>query len=215
MAAAEVKLQHNLPAASTIKLRADREGWVRKATLRQLNAAAHRLAHSKSGGEDNPSIDSVEERAAKLLEHRADWPAIRASIQQAVADLESAPQRAAELIQRERDAQAVKPVSKRKDLGIRDELAILRTVLVLAKTKLESLMQAAGALQVVQTGERRAWGLDEAADGDSQFTDEDRAKLDALYVEAIDGAQKQAEEMAERMRAISAMVAAGSTGALH
>jgi hypothetical protein len=214
------------PDKGVVSRRAEREHWVRAASLTQLRRQAHRAADQRSpeyeqlvGNRSNNAVRSLDEqvelRAAKLTEHRADWPVIREAIQQAISDLENAPAKAAELIQRERDAQAAKPASKRRDVGVRDELQILRAVIALAKARLDALLTSAQAVGVMQAGERKAWALDETSDDDATFTDEDRQKLDALYVEAINSAERGAREVTERMKAIAEMVASGSTGAVH
>lgn len=200
-----------LPAVPSIKARSDREGWVKQCSVAQLNTAAHRLADSLSNDESKSTLDSIDDRAAIISQHRNDWPALRAQIAQAIEDLRTAPERAAELLERDRAAEADKPLKIRKTFSARDEISYATAVMRLARTRLEGLYTAAQAIEAVQRSERKAWGLDIEEDPTGQFTAEDRAKLDAMYESAIADAEKQASEMAERMRAIRQL----ASGSVH
>jgi predicted transcriptional regulator len=190
-----------LPAVPTIKKRSDREGWVKKASLRALNAQAHRLADGETNGQANP-IASIESRTDVILRHRSQWPMVSGAIQDAIREIETALDRADERFREEKAEQIAKPPSKRKELTGRDFIAYLRCELAAAKTRVEAINLAAQALGTVQQNERRAWALDQDDPEVAQFSDEDRAKLDAMYQAAMAEADQQAEAMRERVKRI-------------
>jgi hypothetical protein len=216
----------SVPNSGVVCRRASREHWIRAANLAQVRRRAHVAADEQTAQEllqsDGSTFGSaeltierqVELRAAKLTEHRQDWPRLRHEIYEAVDELKQAQARALKLLADDRAAELQKPVAKRRTYTGRDELAYVAAAIRVARTKLEGLYVGVQALQTMQQAERRAWALDDAADDYVQFSEEDRARLDRMYAEAIDQAEAQAKEMAARMKQITALVAGGSAS-LH
>lgn len=132
---------------SALSRKAKNEGWQKRGQLPSINEAAQRKAdarfdvdgNSTSTQREGTAVDlasrseSEDVRAAVLVRHRSEWSEL-------------------ELYRRH----ALEAMDKAKTEGNREEWTIAKTAAETAKSNLS-------ALQIKQDGERKAWGMDDAA----------------------------------------------------
>jgi hypothetical protein len=227
---ASSKVNCQTPAGPSVSARARDEGWVKLETVKGLAkrsvALADRLVTRKkqssnpfilpfAEGDDPATIRAViinaqrEDTHVLRLDLHRDIEALRPQNLDAYVDLLVASEN------EKRMAQALVNEKPPVMLSELDKLRIRKQAQGVIQQRISTMHEASMAFSAIHQSERKTYGLDEVADGEAQFTDEDRAKLDALYVEAIDSAQKGAEVIADRMRQIQEMVAAGSSGSVQ
>jgi hypothetical protein len=124
---------------------ASRDGWAKRHQLESINEAAHRKADAKVNAEGNATqrelnvddlatrSESEAVRAGVLVRHRTEWAAL-------------------DLYRR----YALEAMDEARAAGQREDWMIAKTAADTAKANLQ-------ALQIKQDGERKAWGLDDAA----------------------------------------------------
>jgi hypothetical protein len=207
-----------VPRTSSCHQHAKTEGWIKNKTMAEVRSqsiqAADLLAAKKAITDKETEVgiqevSSVDLRAAKLDEHRNDWPILRKELLTSIQLLTDADKNVRALIDKENAAraelrkQAKNGTAADKALSLMtmvEEMRLFRTFIVNIKTRIEALLMAVNALAGLQKSEAEAWDLHaDAPEDNHSITPEFLAEMDQRYADSFALAEQQRQQFANRI----------------